>query len=68
LAIGVAFKDDGYTENNLNVNSKGKIYFINLRELTLANYVIERLYVDQSPQQEVEEVLSQLKGKILSSE
>lgn len=36
--------------------------------LTLVNYVIERLYVDKCRQQEAEEVLSQLKGKILSSE
>lgn len=36
--------------------------------LTLVNYVTERLYVDKYRQQEAEEVLSKLKGKILASE
>ncbi|MGL5081235.1 MAG: DUF4145 domain-containing protein [Microcoleaceae cyanobacterium] len=36
--------------------------------LMLVNYVTERLYVDKYRQQEAEEVLSKLKGKILTSE
>jgi Domain of unknown function (DUF4145) len=36
--------------------------------LMLVNYVTERLYVDKYQQQEAEEVLSKLKGKILSVE
>lgn len=35
---------------------------------TLVNYVTKRLYVDKYRQQEAEEVLSNLKGKILKSE
>ena len=36
--------------------------------LTLINYVIERLYVDKYRQQEAGDVLTKLKGKILTSE
>jgi uncharacterized protein (UPF0147 family) len=36
--------------------------------LTLVNYVAERLYVDKYRQKEAEEVLSKLKGRILTSE
>lgn len=36
--------------------------------LTLVNYVTDRLYVDKCRQQEAEDALNQLKGKILKSE